>query len=82
VTTFTYEVGDLVKVKDPLNRETQRILDAGQNQRGRESFLDAGARKRCGTRNEGSKGVWNVFQDDNASRRARTTVVVSSPPVR
>jgi RHS repeat-associated protein len=24
----TYEVGDLVKVKDPLNRETQRILDA------------------------------------------------------
>jgi RHS repeat-associated protein len=28
VTTFTYEVGDLVKVKDPLNRETQRILDA------------------------------------------------------
>jgi YD repeat-containing protein len=28
ITTFTYEVGDLVKVKDPLNRETQRILDA------------------------------------------------------
>ncbi len=28
VTTFTYEAGDLVKVKDPLNRETQRILDA------------------------------------------------------
>ncbi len=28
VTTFTYELGDLVKVKDPLNRETQRILDA------------------------------------------------------
>lgn len=26
--TFTYEVGDLVKVKDPLNRETQRVLDA------------------------------------------------------
>ncbi len=28
LTTLTYEVGDLVKVKDPLNRETQRILDA------------------------------------------------------
>lgn len=28
ITTFTYEVGDLVKIKDPLNRETQRILDA------------------------------------------------------
>jgi len=28
VTTFTYELGDLNKVKDPLNRETQRILDA------------------------------------------------------
>ena len=28
MTTFTYEAGDLVKVKDPLNRETQRILDA------------------------------------------------------
>jgi RHS repeat-associated protein len=28
VTTFTYELGDLIKVKDPLNRETQRILDA------------------------------------------------------
>ncbi|TKB68029.1 MAG: hypothetical protein E8D47_00685 [Nitrospira sp.] len=27
-TTFTYEAGDLIKVKDPLNRETQRILDA------------------------------------------------------
>ena len=26
--TFTYELGDLIKVKDPLNRETQRILDA------------------------------------------------------
>lgn len=26
--TLTYEAGDLVKVKDPLNRETQRILDA------------------------------------------------------
>lgn len=28
ITTLTYEVGDLVKIKDPLNRETQRILDA------------------------------------------------------
>ncbi len=28
VTTLTYELGDLIKVKDPLNRETQRILDA------------------------------------------------------
>lgn len=28
ITTFTYELGDLVKIKDPLNRETQRILDA------------------------------------------------------
>ena len=28
ITTLTYELGDLVKVKDPLNRETQRILDA------------------------------------------------------
>jgi YD repeat-containing protein len=28
ITTLTYEVGDLVKVKDPLNRETQRVLDA------------------------------------------------------
>ncbi len=28
ITTFTYELGDLVKVKDPLGRETQRILDA------------------------------------------------------
>ena len=27
-TTFTYQLGDLVKVKDPLNRETQRMLDA------------------------------------------------------
>jgi hypothetical protein len=27
-TTFTYDLGDLIKVKDPLNRETQRILDA------------------------------------------------------
>ncbi|TKB75487.1 MAG: hypothetical protein E8D46_01315 [Nitrospira sp.] len=27
-TTLTYDLGDLVKVKDPLNRETQRILDA------------------------------------------------------
>lgn len=28
ITTFTYELSDLVKIKDPLNRETQRILDA------------------------------------------------------
>lgn len=28
ITTLTYELGDLVKVKDPSNRETQRILDA------------------------------------------------------
>jgi len=28
ITAFTYELGDLVKIKDPLNRETQRILDA------------------------------------------------------
>ena len=28
ITTLTYELGDLVKIKDPLNRETQRILDA------------------------------------------------------
>ncbi|MDI3465366.1 MAG: Rhs family protein [Nitrospira sp.] len=27
-TTFTYQLGDLIKVKDPLNRETQRMLDA------------------------------------------------------
>ena len=27
-TTFTYQLGDLVKVRDPLNRETQRMLDA------------------------------------------------------
>jgi RHS repeat-associated protein len=28
VMTFTYALGDLIKVNDPLNRETQRILDA------------------------------------------------------
>lgn len=28
VTTLTYEAGDLIKVKDPLNRETKRVLDA------------------------------------------------------
>lgn len=28
ITTLTYELGDLVKIKGPLNRETQRILDA------------------------------------------------------
>ena len=27
-TTFTYDLGDLAKVKDPLNRETCHILDA------------------------------------------------------
>jgi RHS repeat-associated protein len=27
-TTFTYELGDLISVKDPLNRETKRMLDA------------------------------------------------------
>jgi len=28
VTAFTYELGDLISVKDPLNRETKRMLDA------------------------------------------------------
>jgi len=28
ITTFTYELGDLISVKDPLNRETKRMLDA------------------------------------------------------
>lgn len=28
ITTFTYELGDLITVKDPLNRETKRMLDA------------------------------------------------------
>jgi YD repeat-containing protein len=28
ITTFTYELGDLISVKDPLNRERKRMLDA------------------------------------------------------
>jgi RHS repeat-associated protein len=28
ITTFTYELGDLISVKDPLNRETKRMFDA------------------------------------------------------
>lgn len=28
ISTFTYELGDLISVKDPLNRETKRIQDA------------------------------------------------------
>ena len=28
ITTFTYELGDLIAVKDPMNRETKRMLDA------------------------------------------------------
>ncbi len=28
ITTFAYELGDLIAVKDPLNRETKRMLDA------------------------------------------------------
>jgi len=27
-TTLTYELGDLISVKDPLNRETKHMLDA------------------------------------------------------
>jgi hypothetical protein len=29
-TALTYELGDLTKVKDPLNRETHRMLDAAR----------------------------------------------------
>jgi len=28
ITTFTYNLGDLISVKDPLNRERKRMLDA------------------------------------------------------
>ncbi|TKB63406.1 MAG: hypothetical protein E8D48_03805 [Nitrospira sp.] len=33
-TTFTYELGDLIAVKDLLNRETKRMLDAARGQIG------------------------------------------------
>jgi YD repeat-containing protein len=33
-TTFTYELGDLISVKAPLNRETKRMLDAAREQIG------------------------------------------------
>jgi len=33
ITTFTYELGDLISVKDPLNRETKRMLDAAGRSR-------------------------------------------------
>lgn len=32
ITTFTYALGDLISVKDPLNRETKRMLDAARRQ--------------------------------------------------
>ncbi|HEV8328222.1 MAG TPA: hypothetical protein VGQ08_12130 [Nitrospiraceae bacterium] len=73
MTTFTYEVGDLVKVKDPLNRETQRTLDAAgrlrniTNPLGQQTLYTPDALDRITQLTDAINGATAFTYDDNSN---------------